>query len=261
MPFVGAGGHRLEYEWIGAPPSGGSALVFLHQGLGAAGTWGPFPAALARTAGLPALVYSRWGHGASDALDGPRGNGFMHDEALVTLPELLVRFELRQPILVGHSDGASIALIYAGAAPRAVRALVLEAPHVFSDPVTVGAVEATVDRYERGDLAARLARHHGPNTDTMFRGWSRAWLDPAMSDWNIGAYVRRVACPALVIQGEDDEYGTLEQVACIGRQAAGPVETLVLPRCGHEPHREYPDEVLRRIGAFLERLPDGSRRP
>ena len=163
MQWVRAAGHRLEYIWIGPPPDQAPTLVFLHEGLGSVSLWRDFPSALADRTACGALVYSRWGHGVSDRLEGPRSVAFMHDEALVTLPEVLAALNVRQPILVGHSDGGSIALIYAGAAAGPLVALVLEAPHVFVEDLSVKSIAQIKDTYEGTDLGARMARHHGDN--------------------------------------------------------------------------------------------------
>jgi pimeloyl-ACP methyl ester carboxylesterase len=254
MPFLVAGGHRLEYEWVGPEEGRERALVFLHEGLGCVAMWRAFAAALAGRVRLPALLYSRWGHGGSEALDRPRTPRFLHDEALTTLPEVLAACGVADPVLVGHSDGGSIAVIYAGGGVGPARALMLEAPHVFVEPVMPGALAALVERYDTTDLPARLARYHGAGTEAMFRGWSAVWRDPAMRGWTIEDHVARVACPTLVIQGEDDEHGTAEQSRRIARGAAGPVQTVVLPRCGHVPHRDRREAVLDLMERFVTAL-------
>jgi pimeloyl-ACP methyl ester carboxylesterase len=185
----------------------------------------------------------------------------MHDEALTVLPELLDVAGVRECVLFGHSDGGSIALIFAGsglAQSERVLSLVLEAPHVFVEDVSVKSIAAARESYETGDLRARLARHHGANVDGAFRGWNDAWLDPAFRRWNIEEYLPRVRVPALVLQGEDDAYGTLAQVDAIEHGSAGPVTRLVLPRCGHAPHRDRPSEVEPAVTAFLAGATRGS---
>jgi pimeloyl-ACP methyl ester carboxylesterase len=254
MPFLRAGGHLLDYEWIGPAPDEAPSLVFLHQGLGCAAMWRDFAADVAAATGCGALVYSRWGHGASDPLTEPRTGRFMHDEALVTLPEVLAATRVILPILVGHSDGGSIALIYAGAGAGPVRGLVLEAPHVFVEDLSLRSIAAMKEAFSRGDLKDRLARYHGPNTEAMFRGWNDVWLSPAFRDWNIEGYLQGVTCPVLVIQGEGDEYGTPKQVEAIAEGVAGPVESVVLPECGHFPHRDHPAFVRRLVARFVRDL-------
>jgi pimeloyl-ACP methyl ester carboxylesterase len=174
----------------------------------------------------------------------------MHDEALETLPALREALAIADPILVGHSDGASIALIHAGAGHWKVRGLILEAPHVFVEDVTVTSIEAAKVAYATTDLRARLARYHD-DVDGAFRGWNDIWLDPAFRKWNIEDCLAGVTCPTLVIQGADDEYGTTAQLNAIAGQIGGPVETLLLPDCKHSPHRDQPDAVLAAMARFV----------
>jgi pimeloyl-ACP methyl ester carboxylesterase len=247
-----AGGSRLEYEWHGPRPEAAPTLVFLHEGLGCVTMWRDFPARLAAATGLGALVYSRAGYGGSDPVPVPRPLRFMHDEALLVLPEVLKAVGIREAILVGHSDGGSIALIHAGGVPATkVQALILEAPHVFAEDLSVRSIALAAESYRQGDLRARLERHHGANVDVAFWGWNRAWLDPGFRSWNIEEYLPRVQCPVLVIQGEDDEYGTLAQIAGIKAGCGGPVLRLVLPGCGHSPHRAQPDGTLLAMANFV----------
>jgi len=234
--LVPIAGRRLECVWIGPPPSATPTLVFLHEGLGSVSLWRDFPEALCRQTGCGGLVYSRWGHGNSDGLDRPRPVRFMHDEALVVLPQVIEAFEIQRPILVGHSDGGSIALIYAGSGLGTPMALILEAPHVFVEDLTVNSIAQLSARFETTDLRARLARHHGENVDTLFRDWTDIWLNPAFRTWNIEEYLPGVRSPTLLIQGLQDEYGTRRQVDAIVSAVAGPTETLVLDACGHTPN-------------------------
>lgn len=250
---VHVAGHRLEYYWTRPPAPGETALIFLHEGLGSAALWRDFPAAVASATGYPALVYSRRGYGGSDVLSGPRGVDYMHHEALEVLPALRAELDIEAPILVGHSDGASIALIHAGAGEWPVRALALEAAHVFVEDIGVAGIEAAKAAFGATDLPQKLARHHA-DPDRTFFGWNDIWLDPAFRAWNIENCLGAVRCPALVIQGEDDEYGTLAQVAAIRDQIVGPVETCVLAACGHSPHRDQPDRTLAAIAGFIKNL-------
>jgi pimeloyl-ACP methyl ester carboxylesterase len=248
------GGHRLEVAWHGPPPGAAPTLVFLHEGLGSVSAWRDFPARVAAATGMGALVYSRLGYGGSDGVTLPRPLSYMHDEALSVLPELLDVAGVGACVLVGHSDGGSIALIFAGSGlPQSERllSLVLEAPHVFVEGVSVKSIAVARESYETGDLRSRLARQHGANVDGAFRGWNDAWLDPAFLRWNIQEYLPRVRVPSLVIQGADDAYGTLAQVDAIERGSGGPVTRLVLPGCGHAPHRDRPEEVVAAVAAFL----------
>jgi pimeloyl-ACP methyl ester carboxylesterase len=244
----------LEYRQIDPIGANRRTLVFLHEGLGSVSTWRDFPDGLAARTGCGAIVYSRWGHGASETLRDPRGIRFMHDEALTVLPELLDTFRVVDPVLIGHSDGGSIALIHAGSRVRPVRGLILEAPHVFVEDCSIESITRMRDAYRTTDLRERLQRHHGDNVDGAFRGWNDVWLDPAFREWNIEEYLPRVTCPVLVVQGEDDEYGTGRQVEAIASQVRGPVETRLLPQCGHTPHRDQRDRVLELMTAFVARL-------
>ncbi len=177
----------------------------------------------------------------------------MHDEALRVLPELLETLKVNDPVLVGHSDGASIALVHAGARVRSVRGLVLLAPHVFVEECSVASIMKAHDAFTTGDLRDRLWRHHGDNTDGAFYGWADVWLDPAFREWNIEEYLPAVRSPVLVIQGDDDEYGTRRQLDTIGAQVEGDVETMLLPRCGHRPHWDHRDFVVEAVSAFVSR--------
>jgi pimeloyl-ACP methyl ester carboxylesterase len=240
-------GVRLEYvREAGLAP----AIVMLHEGLGSISMWRDFPSRVAQATGREVVVYSRQGYGRSSPLAGPRGVRFMHDEALTVLPEVLSALDIRRPILLGHSDGGSIALIHAGSG-RDVAGLVLLAPHVMVEDLSIASIAAARTAYAQGDLRARLARHHD-DVDGAFRGWNDVWLDPAFRDWSIEEYLRRIACPVLAIQGEDDEYGTMEQVDRIGR-AIPHARILKLAQCGHSPHRDRAAEVLEAVRRLVER--------
>ena len=234
--LVSIAGHRLECVWIGPPPTSAPTLVFLHEGLGSVSLWRDLPEAVCRQTGCGGLVYSRWGHGTSDGLDRPRSSRFMHEEALIALPRLLEAFEIQRPILIGHSDGGSIALIYAGSGLGTARALILEAPHVFVEDLTVNSIAQLPTRYENGDLRARLARHHGSNVDRLFRDWTRIWLSPEFRAWDIQEYLSAVRVPTLLIQGLQDDYGSRKQIDTIAAAMAGHAQALVLDQCGHTPH-------------------------
>lgn len=254
MSFIVADGKRLECAWHG-PAASPTSLVLLHEGLGCVSLWRDFPARLAAATGLRTLAFSRAGYGASDPEPLPWPTSFMHRQGLEVLGQVLDAAAIQDAILVGHSDGASIALIHAGGADRGrVRGLALLAPHVFCEEISVRSIAAARDAYERGDLRGRLARHHGANVDNAFYGWNRAWLDPAFRDWNIEEFLPRIRVPSLAIQGERDEYGTLGQLDAIVSGSAGPVERLVLPGCGHSPQRDRPEETLAAVAAFVRRL-------
>jgi pimeloyl-ACP methyl ester carboxylesterase len=249
-------GHQLEYDWVGSQSPREKSLVFLHEGLGCAAMWRTFAAALCERTGLPGLLYSRWGYGGSEPVDGPWGARFMHDEALETLPALLAHFGISDPVLVGHSDGATIALIYAAAAVGPVHALAIEAPHVFVGDITRPSIRRVAAGFADSELRSKLLRFHGANTDPVFHAWSQAWLSPSFDSWSIEADLPRITCPVLVIQGVDDEYGTTEQVERIRRGVSGPVTTMLLENCGHTPHRDQREVVLEAMAALVRRSGD-----
>jgi pimeloyl-ACP methyl ester carboxylesterase len=247
--------HRLEYNWHGPAPIATPTLVFLHEGLGCVSMWRDFPARLAAAIGCGGLVYSRAGYGKSDPVSLPRPVRFMHDEALITLPRVLDELNVSDAILVGHSDGGSIALIYAGSGrAKQVRSLVLEAPHVFVEAISIDSIAKAAESYAHRDLRIQLERHHGSNVDCAFRGWNDVWLDPAFRSWNIEEYLPTIQVPVLLIQGENDEYGTLRQVEAIETGTSGPVQSLVLPNCGHSPHRQQPELTLQSMTSFIREL-------
>jgi len=259
MTWLTVAGVRLEVARY-KPRGGGTSsaprptLVFLHEGLGAVSLWRDFPQALVDATGCPALAYSRQGYGRSDPVALPRPLSFMHDEAREALPALLAAAGIDEAILVGHSDGASIALIYAGENGRRLRALVLEAPHVFVEESGIASIARARESYRTGDLREKLARHHGANVDGAFYGWADSWLDPAFKTWNLEEFLPAIKVPTLVIQGESDEYGTLEQVERIRRQMSGPVECLILPHCGHSPHRDQRAATLAAMAEFIRKV-------
>ncbi|WP_439813601.1 alpha/beta fold hydrolase [Zavarzinia sp. CC-PAN008] len=239
----------LERYWVG--PRAGTPIVFLHEGLGSARLWRDFPERLCTAAGRLGLVYSRTGYGASPQATLPRPDRYMHDEAEVALPALLDLEAVARPVLFGHSDGASIALIFASLFPDRVSALVLEAPHVMVEDLSIASIAATRDAYVAGDLRARLARHHA-DVDGAFQGWCDAWLRDSFRDWDLRPLLSDVRCPVLVIQGAEDEYGTLEQVREVEHGVAGPVQRLILDDCAHAPHRDQPQAVIAATAAFLQ---------
>lgn len=252
MEFIIVRGHRLEYERIVSADAGAPTIVFLHEGLGSLSLWREFPRQVAAATGHPALVYSRYGYGQSDPITEPRRVDFMHEEGLETLPALLDQLEIERPILFGHSDGASIALLYAGGTGRAVTGLILMAPHLFVEDVCIRSIEAARETYATTDLRERLERHHA-NPDSAFRGWNDIWLHPDFPQWNIEQYVPRIDAPILAIQGENDEYGTMEQIERLARLAPQ-TELLKLPSCRHSPHRDQPQAVLDAAVPFIQKI-------
>jgi pimeloyl-ACP methyl ester carboxylesterase len=247
MSYVTLQGRRVEVlDLPGAAPD----VVLLHEGLGSVGLWRDFPAALVGATGSRVVAFSRHGHGRSESPPRPRTPRFMHDEALTVLPRLLDALEIEEPVLVGHSDGASIALIHAAAHP--VRAVVAIAPHVFVEQVGLEEIRAAKVAYERGGLRERMARHHR-DPDAAFYGWNDVWLDPEFESWSLEELLPDVECPLLLIQGEDDQYGTMAQLDAIEARAAGPVERVHLA-CRHAPHLEAPEETVPAIAGFVRRV-------
>lgn len=251
--FCAVGNERLECMALDIGRRRGPVLVFLHEGLGCAEGWKAFPSWLADATGLAALVYSRAGYGRSSGVVLPRSVSYMHDEALKSLPRLLDELGIDDAILFGHSDGASIALIHAGARLDArIRALVLEAPHVMIEDVTVSSIRQLDLQYRSGGLRERLARYHADNVECAFRGFTDTWLDPVNArDWNILDYVAAVQVPVLLIQGRDDRFGTPRQVASIVDAVGGPIEAHLIPGCEHHPHLEKGEWVLDRACRFI----------
>ncbi len=244
-------GVALEVRRI--PGAGAETLVFLHEGLGSVSAWGAFPARVAEATGLPALVYSRRGYGRSSPLAGPRHARFMHDEAFDVLPELLRSENIAAPLLVGHSDGATIALLYAARHPDA-SGVVAMAPHLLVEPLTLESIRAAKTAFEDGDLRAQLERHHGDNVDDAFWGWNRVWLSSEFRTFHIEAELAAVTAPVLAIQGRDDPYGTLAQLDGLQRSVSGPLTVDILDACGHSPHRERAEATLAAIGDFVSRF-------
>ena len=246
---VQVGGRAIEVlEIPPRPPSSDDApLVLLHEGLGSVGLWREFPAELQAATGRRVIAFSRYGHGRSAPPPRPRTPAFFHEEALEVLPELLAALNVSDPVLVGHSDGASIGLIHAAHHP--VDALVLLAPHVFVEDICVTAIRGTRETFVAGELRERMARHHD-DPDAAFWGWCDVWLDPAFVEWNLEEEAALVQAPTLLIQGARDPYGTLAQLHRIEARARGPVQRLVLDG-GHSPHLEHGPEVAEAVAAFL----------
>lgn len=245
---------ELKIEYLFSPSSKERedfpALVFLHEGLGSVELWRNIPKLICEALGNPAyLIYSRPGYGRSTPVEGVRPYDYMHTEALDILPQVLAAAKITKPILVGHSDGASIALIHAGAG-HSVEALVLIAPHVIVEEQSLAGIQAARQSYLSSDLSQRLARYH-ENPDATFWGWNAAWLSQEFATWNIEEYLPRIKVPTLVIQGDKDEYGTLEQLNLIEEKVAGAVELKVIPGARHSPHFEYTLEVVEAVAEFI----------
>lgn len=253
MPTLVAAGRRLAYEWIEVGGEGRPVLVFLHEGLGSIRQWRDFPERVAKSTGCNALVYDRYGYGQSEVMrEARRSIRFMHEEALEALPQVLAALGIEAPILVGHSDGASIALIHAGAG-HGVRGLALMAPHVFVEPVCTESIVEAARQFETTDLAQRLGRYHRDPRKTFYL-WADVWLDPAFPGWNIEEYLPGISVPVMAIQGHDDQYGTMAQLEAIARQVHGPCELVKLEACGHSPFRDQPSASQDAIVRFVDAL-------
>jgi pimeloyl-ACP methyl ester carboxylesterase len=253
--FIEANGSRLHTRRFDGEADL-TPLVFLHEGLGSVELWRDFPAEVAARTGHPAFVYSRRGYGWSDVVDEEAAPDYMHREALEVLPDIVGAQVRRPPILIGHSDGASIAVIYAGSG-HAVAGLVLIAPHVFVEEGGLGSIRAVDAGFHSSDLPERMARYH-LDPEATFRRWAGAWLDPRFRSWNIEEYLAGIRCPTLLLQCEDDEYGSLRQLEAIEAQMSGRVERLVLPGPGHSPHLIHPETVTAATVHFVASIRDGS---
>lgn len=250
--------HTLEYVWIGPKPDEAPTVVMLHHGLGSVSAWHGFPRVVSDRTGAGVLVYSRWGYGKSEPLcDVPHPVDFMNREAREDLHQLLGVLEVQTPILLGHSDGASISVLYASAGlePKPT-SLILMAPHVFVEECTIRSAEAIRAEYENGDLREKLARHHD-DPDGAFYGWNATWLMPEFRYWNIETELARVHCPVAVIQGEDDEYGTVRQIRALAAGLGTEPEVLMLPQCGHLLYRDKRNDALKVIERHVRRVLGG----
>ena len=244
-------GRSLETRWWGPAPDVAPSIVLLHEGLGCVALWRDFPMALAVATGCGVFAWSRFGYGGSDPVTLPRPMRYMHDEALEVLPRVLDAAGVRQAVLLGHSDGGSIATIHAGTVrdPR-VRGVVLLAAHFFVEELNLSAIRAVKAQYEQGDLRARLARYHR-DVDVAFRGWNDAWLDPRFCDFDITLQAARIAVPVLALQGADDPYGSPDQLHVLQRVATCPLETQLIANARHAPHLEARLATLEAIMPFV----------
>jgi pimeloyl-ACP methyl ester carboxylesterase len=239
---------------IGPRPEAAPTIVMLHEGLGCVGLWGEFPERLADATGAGVFVYSRAGYGRSSPAKLPRPLTFMHDEAREVLPKVLDTIGFRRGLLLGHSDGASIATIYAGSVgDHRVRGLVLIAPHFFTEDMGIAEIARAKKIYVTTDLRQRLARWHA-DVDNAFKGWNEAWLDPQFRTWDITDALAYIRVPILIVQGENDQYGTLKQIEVAQEECTCPVDVALLPGVRHAPHREAPEVLLKTVAEFANRL-------
>jgi pimeloyl-ACP methyl ester carboxylesterase len=247
-------GATLEYACYGPPPDQAPTIVMLHEGLGCAALWRDFPMQVSQVTGMGVLVYSRQGYGRSAPVTLPRPLDFMTREAVQVLPAVLDQIGFRRGGLFGHSDGATIAAIYAGSVEdHRVRGLILMAPHFFTEPTGLAEIAKVATSFADGQLGARMAKYHD-DPDGAFRGWAETWLNPGFKDWNVSDVIDYLRIPVLAIQGRDDQYGTLAQIAEIENRAYSPVDVLILENCQHAPHQEQPEQVLDAVSTFTRRL-------
>lgn len=252
--FVTAGGKRLEYACFGPPPDQAPTIVLLHEGLGCAALWRDFPERLKTVSNMGIFAYSRAGYGQSDAVELPRPLDYMMREGVEVLPEILDALGAREVILLGHSDGATIAASYAGTVSDSrVKGVILMAPHFFAEDEGLASIEKAKLAYQTTDLKTKMARYHR-DPDNAFYGWNGAWLDPEFKHWNVEHVLDGIHVPVLAIQGAEDQYGTLAQVNVIPKRCPSPVTVKVLPDARHAPHLEAPDQTLTAIAAYCGAL-------
>ena len=252
------GAMRLEYRMIGPHPNEAPTIVMLHEGLGCVGLWGDFPDQLQTATGAGVFVYSRAGYGRSSPVTLPRPLTFMHEEAQQVLPRVLEAIGFRRGLLIGHSDGASIAAIYAGSVQdHRVRGLTLIAPHFFTEDMGIVEIARAKELYATTDLRQKLARWHS-DVDNAFRGWNDAWLDPEFRKWDITEPLAYIRVPILIVQGADDQYGTVKQIEAAEQECYCPVEVALLRGAKHSPQREAPEVTLKAIADFATRIMQAS---
>lgn len=247
----------IEYRDIPATAADRPVLVLLHEGLGCVAMWRDFPHKLAAATGCRTIVYSRPGYGGSTPHAAPRTPRYMHHEGEVVLPAVLAALDIERPILVGHSDGGSISLIYAGAFPGAAQGVAVMAPHEFVEAETLAGIRAAREYWQASDWPAKLGRYHA-DAPRVFADWNDTWLSPAFRDWNIESYLPAIRGPLLALQGEDDEYATMRQIEVIGERMAG-AEIVKLADCGHTPQRDQEFAVLEVLAAFVDRASGSCR--
>ncbi|AMV70452.1 alpha/beta hydrolase [Desulfuromonas carbonis] len=248
---------RLQVQWFRPQQAAGTAtqptVVLLHEALGSIAQWRGFPQTLADATGLPVMAYDRCGFGGSQALMAPRGLDYL-DRELASLDALLSACDIQRPLLFGHSDGATLALLYAAAFPERPLAVISEAAHLFVEEATLAGIRAVVQRWQNSDLCQRLSRYHGAKAETVFATWAETWLDPAFRSWNVEAQMAAVRCPVLALQGENDEFGTVRQLQAVVDGVGGRCRSCLLADCAHVPHRQAEAEVLAEVCDFLGEL-------
>lgn len=248
-------GIQLHYQWINKKDNKDPILLFLHEGLGSIPQWKDFPEQLCAQLNMQGLIYERQGYGQSTPLKEKRDETYLERYALEELPAFIEAMNLRQElILIGHSDGGSIALIYAGKHPRKIKGIVTEAAHVFVEDITLKGINPVVDLFEKGELKAKLQRYHGEETERIFYAWSDTWHEKRFRGWNVEHYLKGIDCPVLAIQGEEDEYGTMTQVDKIVSGVKGHAQKMMIPDCGHVPHFQAKTKVMEAMTSFIQSL-------
>jgi len=229
-------------------------LVFLHEGLGCIEIWRDFPETLCESIGCSGLVYDRRGYGGSEMFESPWPANYLDMESLTYLPALLEECDIDNAVLIGHSDGGTIALITAASHSNLVSGIITEAAHIFVEQITIDGIRRAVKAFETTSLKEKFFRYHKEHTETIFYRWANRWLSPEFQNWNIQDILPKITCPALILQGEDDEYGTAAQVMGIADRVSGPVDVKMIPNCGHVPHFQAKDTVLSEMTRFIEGL-------
>ena len=252
--FLTLGSKKIEIQWHRKNETRLPTLIFLHEGLGCATMWKDFPAKVSQNTGCPSLVFSRFGYGNSDPCPLPWKINFMHKQALHILPEIIKQAQIKNYLLIGHSDGGSIAIIFAGSpCARGLKGMITQSAHVFCEQITVDCIRQAKINYEQHHLKQGLEKYHGSNTENAFRGWNDVWLHPKFINWNIEKYLNRIRVPLLAIQGHDDQYGTIKQIQSI-KSHVPLVKTCIIDDCRHSPHLEQPEHVLDIMTHFIQQL-------
>lgn len=242
---------KVEIQWFNKGIKDRPCLIFLHEGLGCAAMWKDFPALVSQKTTCPALVFSRFGYGRSDPAPLPWKLNFMHNEAIKILPEVITAASIKEYILIGHSDGGSIGIIFSGSPwATGLKGLITEAAHICCEQISVDSILKARISYEQGSLRQGLEKYHGKNTENAFRGWNDVWLNPRFMHWNIEKYLKHIRVPMLALQGSDDQYGTSKQLESIKTQVSS-VNTHLIENCRHAPHLEQPDIVLNLMAQFI----------
>lgn len=252
--FLKLATRKIEIQWHQTGQKDHPTLIFLHEGIGCVEMWKDFPRKVSQETGCPVLVFSRFGYGNSDLYPNPWKINFMHKEALRILPEIIKETQIKNYILIGHSDGGSIAIIFAGGPhSKGLKGVITEAAHVFCEPITINCIQQAKINYEQHTLRQGLKKYHGKNTENAFRGWNDVWLNPTFINWNIEKYLSRIKVPLLAIQGKDDQYGTEKQIESI-KSHVNHAKTYLIDDCRHSPHLEQPEKILNIMTQFIYKI-------